>query len=41
MTEQPKKEEWKGGELLFAGGTDWARVRVKRLPAPFSVSHIA
>ena len=28
MTSDAKQEEWTGGEVLFAGGTDWAKVNV-------------
>ena len=28
MASEAKQEEWDGGEVLFAGGTDWSKVRV-------------
>ncbi len=26
MASEAKQEEWTGGEVLFAGGTDWSKV---------------
>lgn len=28
MASEAEKEEWTGGEVLFAGGTDWAKVHM-------------
>ncbi len=28
MASEVVKEEWTGGEVLFAGGTDWAKVHM-------------
>ena len=28
MATEVEKEEWTGGEVLFAGGTDWAKVHM-------------
>lgn len=32
MTSDAKQEDWTGGEVLFAGGTDWAKVYVRITP---------
>ena len=48
MASEAEKEEWTGGEVLFAGGTDWAKVHMSAcydafvdIDAKNSVAHYA